>query len=47
MLGNSCKVEGSPFYFEDGDGNLGLPTPDETSSDTTNLFLKLSGKLTE
>ncbi len=45
MLGNSCKGGRLTFYFEDGDGNLGLPTPDETSSDTTNLFLKLFRKV--
>ncbi len=29
------------FYFEDGDGDLGLDTPDGFMTDTTNLFLTL------
>jgi hypothetical protein len=32
------------FYFEDGDGDLGLGTPDEFMTDTTNLFLSLYKK---
>ena len=45
ILGNSCKGGRLTFYFEDGDGNLGLPTPDGTDSDTTNLFLTLYRKV--
>ena len=45
ILGNLCKGGRLTFYFEDGDGNLGLPTPDGTEYDTTNLFLKLFRKL--
>jgi len=45
ILGNLCKGGRLTFYFEDGDGNLGLPTPDGTEYDTTNLFLKLFRKV--
>lgn len=44
MLGNQVKAGKLTFYFEDGDGDLGLPVPDNTSSDTTNLFLTLFRK---
>lgn len=51
ILGNLCKGGRLNFYFQDGDGNLGLPTPDGTQSDTTNLFLtmyrKVNGIMTE
>ncbi len=51
ILGNTCKGGRLNFYFEDGDGNLGLPPPDGTNSDTTNLFLSLfrktEGRMTE
>ncbi|NLA49559.1 MAG: hypothetical protein GX876_08875 [Bacteroidales bacterium] len=51
ILGNTCKGGRLNFYFEDGDGNLGLPPPDGTHSDTTNLFLRLfrktEGRMTE
>ncbi len=51
ILGNTCKGGRLNFYFEDGDGNLGLPPPDGTHSDTTNLFLRLfrktGGRMTE
>ena len=51
ILGNTCKGGRLNFYFEDGDGNLGLPPPDGTHSDTTNLFLRLfrktDGRMTE
>jgi len=32
------------FYFEDGDGDLGLTTPNGNMADTTNLFLNLYKK---
>lgn len=51
ILGNTCQGGRLNFYFEDGDGNLGLPPPDGTHSDTTNLFLtlfrKTNGRMTE
>jgi len=47
ILNNSCKGGRLKFYFEDGDGNLGLPTPDElqAQADTINLFLTLYRKV--
>lgn len=45
ILGNHLKAGVLTFYFEDGDGDLGLAEPDSTSSsDTTNLFLTLYRK---
>jgi hypothetical protein len=45
ILGNNLKAGVMTFYFEDGDGDLGLADPDSTSTaDTTNLFLKLFRK---
>jgi hypothetical protein len=45
ILGNKLKAGVMTFYFEDGDGDLGLAAPDSTStSDTTNLFLTLYRK---
>jgi hypothetical protein len=42
ILGNSVKGGRLNFYFEDGDGDLGLPTPsDNLAGDSINLFLKL------
>jgi len=41
ILGNFCKGGRLNFYFEDGDGNIGLQTPDGTEADTTNLFFTL------
>jgi hypothetical protein len=32
------------FYFEDGDGDLGLDTPNQYMTDTTNLFISLYKK---
>ncbi len=45
ILGNSYKGGKLKFYFEDGDGDLGLPqpSPDETA-DTINLFMTLYRK---
>ncbi len=51
ILGNNCKGGRLKFYFEDGDGNLGLESPEETGLDTTNLFFtlyrKTNGVMTE
>jgi len=47
ILGNQIKGGRLNFYFEDGDGDLGLATPeaDRTDiTDTTNLFLVLYRK---
>ncbi|MCJ7446901.1 MAG: hypothetical protein MUO72_04355 [Bacteroidales bacterium] len=41
ILGNDCKGGRLNFYFEDGDGNLGLHSPESGETDTTNLFLTL------
>ena len=44
-LGNDCKGGRLKFYFEDGDGNLGLKSPEETGDmDSLNLFLTLFRK---
>jgi hypothetical protein len=45
ILGNSCKGGKLKFYFEDGDGNLGLEPPEATEGDTTNLFFTLFRKI--
>jgi len=44
ILGNFCKGGRLKFYFEDGDGNLGLASPEDTGLDTTNLFFTLYRK---
>lgn len=44
ILGNSEKGGRLKFYFEDGDGNMGLPEPTGADEDTTNLFLTLYRK---
>ena len=45
ILGNPIRVGKLTFYFEDGDGDLGLPQPESNLSDEeTNLFLKLYRK---
>jgi len=42
ILGNEAKGGRLKFYFEDGDGDLGLPVPSEgQTSDTVNLFFTL------
>ncbi len=42
LLGNQIKGGKLEFYFEDGDGDLGLDVPDETAeADTINLFVNL------
>jgi len=39
ILGNDCKGGRLKFYFEDGDGDMGLDPPEnEDDTDTTNLF---------
>jgi hypothetical protein len=42
QLGNNCKGGRLKFYFEDGDGDLGLEVPSGNQPDTTNMFLTLS-----
>jgi hypothetical protein len=44
ILGNHSKGARLLFYFEDGDGDLGLDQPTTEDSDTTNLFLSLYHK---
>jgi hypothetical protein len=45
ILGNTAKGGTLKFYFEDGDGDLGLPPPATGQTyDTTNLFLTLYRK---
>ncbi|MCU0363086.1 MAG: hypothetical protein MUE32_06990 [Bacteroidales bacterium] len=44
ILGNISKGGRLKFYFEDGDGDLGLRAPAGGASDTTNLFLTLYRK---
>jgi hypothetical protein len=42
ILGNDIKGGRLNFYFEDGDGDLGLPSPDQNAGfDSTNLFFTL------
>lgn len=43
LLGNPAKAGILEFYFEDGDGDLGLkqPVEDQTEIETKNLFLTL------
>lgn len=44
ILGNDLKGGKLKFYFEDGDGDVGLKVPDAGSSDSTNLFFTLYRK---
>jgi len=44
ILGNDCKGGRLKFYFQDGDGDLGLNAPESGQTDTTNLFLTLYRK---
>lgn len=44
ILGNSCKGGRLKFYFEDGDGDLGLKAAETGETDTTNMFLTLFRK---
>ena len=41
ILGNQSKAGCLDFYFEDGDGNIGLAAPEDGETDTTNLFLSV------
>jgi hypothetical protein len=44
ILGNKSKGGRLKFYFEDGDGDLGLQTPSGSQTDSTNLFFTLFRK---
>ena len=44
ILGNTSKGGRLLFRFEDGDGDLGLTSPDGTQTDTTNMNLVLYRK---
>ena len=44
ILGNSAKGGRLKFYFEDGDGNLGLQDPTGSQTDSTNMFFTLFRK---
>ncbi len=44
ILGNEAKGGRLKFYFEDGDGNMGLAEPEGILSDTSNLFFTLYRK---
>ena len=46
-LENKSKAGCLKFYFEDGDGNIGLYAPTSVETDTTNLFLTLYEKIDE
>lgn len=41
ILGNTMKAGLLKFYFEDGDGDLGLSAPTDSESDSINLFVTL------
>ena len=44
ILGNTLKGGKLNFYFEDGDGDVGLRSPTDTETDSTNLFFTLYRK---
>ena len=44
ILGNIDKGGRLKFYFEDGDGDLGLQAPQDNNTDSTNLFFTLFRK---
>jgi len=44
QLGNFSKGGELEFYFEDGDGNVGLESPSVGEVDTTNMFISLFRK---
>lgn len=44
ILGNVTKGGRLKFYFEDGDGDMGLTAPNRFQTDTTNLFFTLYRK---
>ena len=45
FLGTSAKGGRLKFYFEDGDGDLGLQDPVGNQTDSTNLFFTLFRKI--
>ena len=45
ILGNRAKGGRLTFYFEDGDGDLGLNAPLLPDADTTNIFFNLYRKI--
>ena len=45
ILGNRVKGGKLKFYFEDGDGDLGLQAPENGVTDSTNLSLTLYRKI--
>jgi hypothetical protein len=44
ILGNTSKAGKLNFYFEDGDGDMGLKVPSGGEADSTNLFFTLYRK---
>jgi hypothetical protein len=44
ILGNQSKAGRLKFYFEDGDGDIGLNLPSGGQADSTNLFFALYRK---
>jgi hypothetical protein len=44
ILGNVTKAGKLDFYFEDGDGDIGLKVPSGGQADSTNLFFTLYRK---
>jgi hypothetical protein len=44
ILGNESKAGRLKFYFEDGDGDIGLKAPSGGETDSTNLFFTLYRK---
>ncbi|HVN56909.1 MAG TPA: hypothetical protein VMT63_01305 [Bacteroidales bacterium] len=40
-LGNNIRAGRLKFYFQDGDGDLGLKPPQTSGDDSTNMFFKL------
>jgi hypothetical protein len=45
ILGNKCQAGKLRFYFEDGDGDIGLNPPESPEEDSTNLFFDLFRKV--
>lgn len=45
ILGNSYQGGKLRFYFEDGDGDIGLDPPESAEEDSTNLFFDLYRKV--
>ncbi len=44
ILQNDCKAGKLKFYFQDGDGDLGIEVAESGEADTTNLFFTLFRK---